>query len=153
MAVASTVGGVAESNLALVADLLLLPRDLPRSMPAPEVLKRFIAASFRSVWSLELLLLLKRSPGLHERSDLIAQLRASELVVQQSLDGLVAAGLAVVDGDGRAEFRPASPDLLTRIEEVEELYAKKPDAVRRTIVGGSTSGLDAFSNAFLLRGN
>jgi hypothetical protein len=120
-------------------------------MPAPEDLQRFIAASFRSVWSLELLLLLKREPGFHERSELVEKLRGSELVVVQGLEGLLAAGLVVIDGAGRAQFMPASADLMRSIERAEELYIRKPDAVRRLIVGAGTRGLDAFSNAFVLR--
>jgi hypothetical protein len=120
-------------------------------MPGPEQVQRFIASSFRTVWSLELLLFLKHQPGPHERSDLVVKLRASDLVVMQALDNLVAAGLVIVDAAGLAEFRPAAADLVETIEQVEALYARKPDAVRRLIVGGSMTGLDAFSNAFLLR--
>ena len=120
-------------------------------MPAPEDLQRLITASFRSVWSLELLLLLKREPGLHQRSDLVTKLRASELVIVQGLEGLLAAGLVIIDEAGRAEYMPVSAELERSIEQVEELYARKPDAVRRLIVGGATRGLDAFANAFRLK--
>lgn len=135
----------------LLAEPLPTVRRTIISMPAPEDLQRFITASFRSVWSLELLLLLKREPGLHERSNLILKLRASELVIVQGLESLVAAGLVIIDESGRAQYMPVSADLQPSIEQVEELYARKPDAVRRMIVGGGTRGLDAFANAFRLR--
>lgn len=120
-------------------------------MPFPEELQRFIAASFRSVWSLELLLLLKREQGFHRRIDLVGKLRASDLVVTQAVDNLVAGGLAVIDDEGRIGFMPASAGLHDLIDEVETLYARKPDFVRRLIIDAGRGGLTAFSNAFLLR--
>jgi hypothetical protein len=38
-----------------------------------------------------------------------------------------------------------------KVEEVEKLYAAKPDAVRRIIVTASTSRANAFADAFRLR--
>jgi hypothetical protein len=120
-------------------------------MSADDDVAPFIASSFRSVWSLELLLLLKgdRRPWPHE--ELVIALRASELVVTQALRSLVAAGLAFEDEDGTATYMPASRDLERLVEETEQLYARKPDAVRRTIVASSSSGLSAFADAFRLR--
>lgn len=120
-------------------------------MSSPDDLQRFITASFRSVWSLELLLLLKRESGPLQHADLVVKLRASDLVVTQALEGLVAGGLAVIDTDGQVSFMPASPDLARSIDDVEALYARKPDAVRRMIIDAGRKGLTAFSNAFLLR--
>lgn len=120
-------------------------------MTSPEDISRFISASFRSVWSLELLLLLKRQPGFHSRDELIGHLRGSELVVAQALDGLMASGLAMIDEDGRASYLPATPDLAALVDGTEDLYARKPDAVRRMIVAGTTPGLNAFADAFRLR--
>jgi hypothetical protein len=57
---------------------------------------RFIAASFPSVWALEVLLTLRHDRRLWERQELVSSLRASELVVSKALDALVAAGLASV---------------------------------------------------------
>ena len=120
-------------------------------MSADENLSRFISTSFRSVWALELLLLLKRQPGFHSREELIGHLRGSELVVAQALDTLVAAGLAIIENGRTAAYRPASADIDSLVEKVEDLYARKPDAVRRMIVAASTPGLRAFSDAFRLR--
>lgn len=120
-------------------------------MTSPENIARFISASFRSVWSLELLLLLKRQPGFHSRDELIGYLRGSELVVAQALDSLVACGLAVIDKAGQASYLPASADLAVLVDGTEDLYARKPDFVRRLIVAGSAPGLNAFAEAFRLR--
>jgi len=111
---------------------------------------RFIQSSFRSVWSLELLLLLKRDRKPWTQNAIVEALRASQLVVSQALESLVAAGLVTVGDDAQACFAPVSDDVAKRIDETEALYAKRPDAVRRLIVAASKPGLTAFADAFKL---
>lgn len=111
---------------------------------------RFIGSSFRSVWALELLLLLRRDDRAWSRDELIATLRASELVVNKALEELLAAGLISVEGDNAA-YQPASPDMRRAIDKVEKLYSARPDAVRRAIVSAASSGATAFADAFRLR--
>jgi predicted transcriptional regulator len=113
-------------------------------------LLRLIASSFRSVWALELLLLLKSEPRPWPQTELIATLRASELVVNRALDELVAAGLVSLDTEG-ARYMPASEAIADQMEEVEKLYSGRPDAVRRAIVSATASGATAFADAFRLR--
>ena len=67
---------------------------------------RFIAASFPSVWALELLLVLKSERRAWAREELVATLRASELVVSKALDALVTAGLASIDDPELADQQP-----------------------------------------------
>jgi DNA-binding transcriptional ArsR family regulator len=111
---------------------------------------RFVKSSFRSVWSLELLLLLKREPRLWAREEIVSALRASDLVVSQGLDALVVAGLVAVEEDGRAAYRPVSEDTAALVDAAESFYARSPDAVRRMIVAASTGSLGAFADAFRL---
>lgn len=112
----------------------------------------FIRATFRSVWSLELLLFLKKQPGRGwTQPELVSTLRGSDVLVSQSLDSLIAAGLITTDSDGMAHYGPASDDLRSLSDGVEDLYAKSPDAVRRTIISSASGGLTAFADAFKLR--
>jgi hypothetical protein len=111
---------------------------------------RFIGSSFRSVWALELLLLLKRDPRPWSRVELISTLRASELVVNKVLDELVAAGLVSIEGE-EARYMPVGSSLAEHVNAVERLYAARPDAVRRAIVSAASSGATAFADAFRLR--
>jgi len=111
---------------------------------------RFIGSSFRSVWSLELLLLLKGDPRTWSRDELITALRASELVVNKAIEELLAAGLISIEGD-QAVYQPASADVRKAVDEVQKLYAARPDAVRRAIVSSASSGATAFADAFRLR--
>jgi hypothetical protein len=119
-------------------------------MPAENDLTGFIRSSFRSIWSLELLLLLKRNmrPWTHE--EIVRTLRASDLIVSQSLQTLACGGLIVIGENDDVIYRPASRRLSLMADEVEDLYARSPDAIRRLIVT-SSSGLAAFADAFRLR--
>ena len=119
-------------------------------MSQSDDLFRFIGSSFRSVWALELLLLLKGDGRAWSRDALITALRASELVVNKALEELLAAGLISIEGD-KAVYRPASADMRRAIDQVEKLYSARPDAVRRVIVSTASSGATAFADAFRLR--
>lgn len=110
----------------------------------------FITSSFRSVWALELLLVLKREARVWGRSELVSTMRSSELVVTKALDTLVAAGLASIEGVG-ARYMPVSDDVAKCVEETEKLYAARPNAVRRAIVSASAGDVTAFADAFRLR--
>lgn len=142
---------VAAEKPPLLAAQELRESPTRKPMSANENLKPFISASFRSVWSLELLIYLKRRPGFHCPEEMIKGLHGSELVVTQALEWLVAGGLACCDEAGRASYQPASPDLASLVEQTEDLYGRKPDAVRRLIVAGAASGLTAFADAFRFR--
>lgn len=111
---------------------------------------RFIASSFRSVWALELLLVLKSARRSWSREELVATMRASDLVVSKALDALEAAGLVSNDG-GNAQYMPISNEVAAHVEQAEKLYAKRPDAVRRAIISASSGDAAAFADAFRLR--
>lgn len=116
-----------------------------------EQLARFVRDTFASVWTLELLLLLRNSPHLAwSKSDLVSMLRASDLVVSQGIQSLLAAGLIVTEEVGSAKYSPANVELDALAEATEVLYVQKPDAVRRFVVLRNP-GLDAFAEAFRLR--
>lgn len=120
-------------------------------MPASQELTDFIRSHFRSVWSLELLLHLRRDPDrFWSTAELVDVLRASQAVVATSVETLLAGGLIVVESNGGARYGPAHSDLETRVGETEALYARKPDAVRRLIVLSTSSGVAAFADAFKL---
>ncbi len=111
----------------------------------------FIRSSFRSVWMLELLCVLRAFRGREFGArELVERLRASDLIVRQSLDALLAAGLVLVE-EGRVRYAPANPELDALVAAAEDLYARRPDMVRRTIVMSGTDPLSAFSDAFRLR--
>jgi hypothetical protein len=123
-----------------------------RRMPGSQELMRFIRSTFRSVWSLELLcFLMKHADRDWTRDELVAALRASDLIVRESLAALAAAGLVVVHADGAVRYQPAGPSLAASAEAAEQLYARSPDAVRRAIVSAASGDIAAFADAFRLR--
>ena len=77
-------------------------------------------------------------------------MRASELVVNKAVDALVAAGLASVE-DEAVSYMPINDEVATSVDQLESLYAVRPDAVRRAIVSSTSSGASAFADAFKLR--
>lgn len=111
---------------------------------------QFVAASFPSVWTLELLLTLKGERRAWTREELVATLRASELIVSRALDALVAAGLASVEPEG-AHYLPVTSEVDANMDRAEQLYRTRPNAVRRTIISASSSSAAAFADAFRLR--
>lgn len=121
-------------------------------MPASQELTEFIRSHFRSVWSLELLLHLRRHPDrCWSTAQLVEVLRASEAVVATGIATLLAGGLIVVESDGGARYQPISPDLDECVAQTEALYATRPDAIRRLIVLSTNSAVAAFADAFKLR--
>jgi hypothetical protein len=121
-------------------------------MPSAEEVPSFIRATFRSVWALELLLFLRQNRDRDlSRSEIVAGLRGSELIVTQSVESLTAAGLVLGEADGSARYRPASEELDRLVTGTAALYARSPDAVRRMIVAAANPAITAFADAFRLR--
>lgn len=117
--------------------------------PSDEIL-RFIASSFRSVWALELLLVLKNDQRQWSHAELVSTMRASDLVVSRALAALEAAGLVGNEGD-HARYLPINEHVAALVDDAQALYAKRPDAVRRAIVAASSGEAAAFADAFKLR--
>jgi hypothetical protein len=121
-------------------------------MPSQQDVVSFIRATFRSVWALELLCFLRQDRDRSlSHAEMVAGLRGSDLVVTQSVDSLNAAGLVLAEADGSARYCPASDDLDALVDAAAKLYAKSPDAVRRTIVAAANPAITAFADAFRLR--
>jgi hypothetical protein len=111
----------------------------------------FLAGSFRSAWAVEFLCLLHSEPArIWTRDDLVSHLRASDLVVRQSVDALCAAGLVAPGDDGTVRYAVV-PTLEPMVAAVERLYRSAPGTVRRAIVRGNSPSMTAFANAFKLR--
>jgi hypothetical protein len=103
-------------------------------MSADQDLNAFIRSTFRSVWSLELMLFLLRNRGRSwSRAELVSAIRGSEAVVGQSLDTLLVAGLIDVDEPARpfpaGRARSGAAGAAT-----SELYARSPGCGARMIV-------------------
>jgi hypothetical protein len=121
-------------------------------MADQDQLESFIGNSFRSVWALEVLQYLAANPAARFTADeLITALRISDAVVSQSVENLSAAGLTVVDNEGRVALHQSNPEQARLIAAAIEFYQKSPDKVRRLIVAQASPGVTAFADAFKLR--
>jgi hypothetical protein len=121
-------------------------------MTSDQEVESFIRATFRSTWSLETLLLLRREPERWwTRGDIVMALRASDLVVSNSLERLCVAGLVMVEEGGTARYQPVDPALDSLVDGAEQFYARSPDAVRRMIVAAANPGITAFADSFRLK--
>ena len=87
--------------------------------------------------------------GTTSPEELIASLRASDLVVIRALEALVAAGLISEEPDG-VRYMPVSKLAEDCVEQLDQLYRARPNAVRRAIVSAGTSSAAAFADAFKL---
>ena len=115
-------------------------------------IEEFIRATFRSVWALEILCLLRKNrdrPLAHR--EMVDSLRASDFVVSQSLDNLASVGLVIREADGSARYCPSDKTADRLVAQTEEFYATSPNAVRRIIALSINPGLTAFADAFRLR--
>jgi hypothetical protein len=113
---------------------------------------QFIQSSFKSIWSLELLLFLQRSADrAWSTAELVRELRGSEYVVRQSLTSLLAAGLVSVEANETFRYLPASPDLDRLAIETARAYRERPGAVRQAILSAPNEKLQTFADAFRLK--
>jgi hypothetical protein len=105
----------------------------------------------RSVWALELLLILKRDPARRwTREELVRELRASDALVRDNLEIFESIGLALPE-DGRYRYAPASPVLAALCDRLETVYRQKPVSVINAIAGSAKDRLQSLANAFKLR--
>lgn len=112
----------------------------------------FVRKAIGSVWALELLLLLHRSPDqAWQDADLITPLRATARVVAESLATLRGNELVTVDEDGRYRYRPASATLAQAVDALAELYGRKPMAVTNAVLSGRNDKIRTFADAFRFR--
>jgi hypothetical protein len=103
----------------------------------------------RSVWSLELLLLLRSRLGqAWPAEDLVRELRASGPLISDCLTGLKASGLVAEDGGGW-RYAPVTEELALFCDRLAEAYRTRPVAVINMIV--APSQVQDLANAFKFR--
>jgi DNA-binding IclR family transcriptional regulator len=112
----------------------------------------FVQKSVKSVWALELLLLLRREKQRSWRpDDLVRELRSSQAAVGGALDGLRSAGFVDADAGELYRYAPASPELDEMAGSIEAVYAAKPMAVAKAIMSAPNDKLRIFADAFKLK--
>jgi hypothetical protein len=112
---------------------------------------RFVVSDLRTVWALELLLLIRSAPDrVWTDAALTAELRANLGMVGEILTRLQALGLAVQDREGWA-YRAANAELDALCARTEGAYRQKPFAMI-SLIGRGSSALHDLADAFRLKG-
>ena len=128
------------------------PADMARE-PIPREVRTLVTAHLHSISQLDVLLFLVEHAGTEHTAAGVAQaLRAPERLVAGSLADFATAGLvALAGGEGPAyRFDPGAP----RGADVETLAAcvrHRRRAVHDLILGGPSTDVQTFSDAFRLR--
>jgi DNA-binding IclR family transcriptional regulator len=113
----------------------------------------FVRDTIRSVWSLELLLLLQRDVARSwQIPELVAALHANTQVVTESLAALGSAGLVRMSEQGLYHYGPTTSRLADNVAELVALYGRKPVTVVRAILSAPNTKIRTFADAFRFRG-
>jgi hypothetical protein len=109
----------------------------------------FVRDVIRSVWTLDLLLLLQRNSIVTwPVPDLVTALHANARIVTESLAALRVAGLAEVNEAGLHHYCPASTQLADTVAALAAMYTHKPVAVVRAIFSAPNDKIQTFADAF-----
>jgi DNA-binding IclR family transcriptional regulator len=118
----------------------------------PEHVLQFVRRSIKSVWTLDLLILMRRSGGRAWTLDELAhELRGNRSLVQDVLVALVRAGLLTAEADGSYRYGPRDAELEGLASELERHYAERPLALIREIVSAPNEKIQSFADAFRIK--
>ena len=111
----------------------------------------FIRSSVKTVWSLELLLFLRRYANRAWTPDeLIRELRSNRNIVTEALAAFVQGGVVREEESG-FRYGPATGEFDRVVEELAIEYAERPTAVVNAIVEAQSNKLQDFANAFRIK--
>lgn len=112
----------------------------------------FLRDNFRSMWTLELLLLLKADAVRCWRPEaLVRELRASQFLVSDGLKALERAGLVIGDSDGAWRYSPPGDVLGQLCDRLEHAYRERPVTVVN-IIAAAPPTVQSLADAFKLKG-
>jgi predicted transcriptional regulator len=118
----------------------------------PEHVLTFIRSSIKSVWALDLLILIRRARVRSWTLDALAQeLRGNRTLVNDVLSALMKAGVIQADTEGSYRYWPATPDLDALVEQLDRLYAERPVALIKEIVSAPNEKIQSFADAFKIK--
>jgi hypothetical protein len=112
----------------------------------------FIRQHFRSVWALEILLLLHRNRSRSWTIDeIVRELRATAPLVASNLEQLQRNGLCVAGSEGRVRFQPASPVLEQLCNQAADAYRERPVSIIN-LISAPEDRLQQLADAFRFKG-
>lgn len=99
------------------------------------------------------MLFLQRSERAWKSDELVAEMRASRVVIDQSMADLLAAGFVFIDDEKRVRYGPANAEIDRMARDTAQLYSRQPDRVRRAIVSRADDKLVNLAEAFRFKGD
>ena len=113
----------------------------------------FVRDTIRSIWSLELLLLLQRDNTRSWKvSELVVALHANTRLITEGLATLTSAGLVENEANCVYRYHPSTPELADTVTELAALHERKPVTVVRVILSAPNAKIRTFADAFRFRG-
>lgn len=120
--------------------------------PLPIEVVAFVQVAIPSIWTLELLLFLTgRAPASFAEEELVRELRASPVLIADTLAGLKRAGLVEEELAGGFRYRPASAAAAALVEDLRRLSVERPVALRNAILAAPHQRVLVFANAFRIK--
>jgi hypothetical protein len=111
----------------------------------------FIRSSVKTVWSLELLLFMRRDPQRAWTIDqVVRELRSSRNIVTEAIGVFVQGGILREEEAG-FRYGPATDELDRLVEQLAREYAERPTTVVNAIVEVQSGKLQDFANAFRIK--
>ena len=118
----------------------------------PEDVSRFVTQFMESVEQLEVLLLLRRSPGrAWSAGEVARELYSHPTSVIQRLQLLLGQGLLREHGQGFFQYAPRSAELDRTVGALAELYRERRVAIITLIASKPLENVKAFADAFRIR--
>lgn len=121
-------------------------------MSVDDELPAFVRGTIRSVWGLEILLLLRRDPDRAWSVEaIVRELRASDGLVIANLQQFRRAGLVAEAPEG-VRFAPASPVLQRLCDALAHAYAERP-VMLINLISAPEDRLQKLADAFRFKGD
>jgi hypothetical protein len=119
-----------------------------RALSAEAELAAFVREHVRTVWGVELLLLMKRDAARCWRpAELVAELRASTSLVGDILQRFERGGLVAPDDQGCYRYRPAAPVLAALCDRLAAAWRERPVAIVN-LIAQPRDPLQSLADAF-----
>lgn len=118
----------------------------------PEHVQRFVRNSIKSVWTLDLLLMMRRDSGRSWTVESLTQeSRTNRTLVGDILSDLGRSGLIEAVAPDSYRYGPANPELAGLVEELARIYAERPITVVKEIVSAPNEKIQTFADAFKIK--
>jgi hypothetical protein len=142
--VATIDGGVANRG-----GLLNVHGKVPMEGSIEDDVVALIRSSIRSVWALELLLLLRRDRRREwAERELVRELRGSPALVREGISALSAAGLVGAESVNTMVYQPRTLALDEAAGRLARAYEQTPVAVVKAIAAAPDDRIQTFADAF-----